>query len=227
EELQAELAERGPMVTPELAESPVYREMRMGLARAEGEVAALRTRVAAYEERLETLKKAVDTIPEIEAELKRLDRDYGLNRSQYMELLKRRESARLSEEVDEQADDTKLKVIEPPRIPLTPIGPDRVRFLSMALGAALAIGGGLAFLLAQLNPRFNASDELKEFTQLPIIGVVSLVSSRRQRTERRMELAVFGAMFMALVSMYGGLVFLELGEYDLHGRVSSVMERVL
>ncbi len=226
-ELEAAIEERGPMVSPQIAESPIYREMRVGLARVEGDVAALKTRVQAYQQNVDELEKAIDTIPEVEAELKRLDRDYGLNRSNYTELLKRRESARLSEEVDEQADDTKLKVIEPPRIPLTPIGPMRVQFLSLVLAFALAVGGGMAILLAQINPRFNSSDELKEFAALPIMGVVSMVSNRRQRTERRMELAVFALMLMGLVSFYGGLVALEAGHYDLHGKVAAVVEKVL
>lgn len=226
-ELEAAMQARGPSVSPQVAESPIYREMRVGLARVEGDVAALRTRVKAYQKNVEELEKAIDTIPEVEAELKRLDRDYGLNRSNYMELLKRRESARLSEEVDEQADDTKLKVIEPPRIPLSPIGPQRVQFLSMVLGFGLVLGGGVAFLLAQINPRFNTSDELKEFAALPIMGVVSMVSNRRQRTERQMELAVFALVLMGLVSVYGGLVALETGQYDLHGKVTAVVETVL
>ena len=72
--------------------------------------------VVAFES--DELEQAVDTIPEIEAELKRLNRDYGLNKQQYDELLKRRESARLSHEADQQSDDVKLKVIDPPRVPL-------------------------------------------------------------------------------------------------------------
>lgn len=206
---------------------PFYQEVRIALVQAEAEVAALSTRVAAYKNKVQELEKSVNTVPEIEAELKRLDRDYGLNREQHSELLSRREAARLSRDVDQQADGTKLKVIEPPRIPPLPIGPPRIQYLSLALLGSLAIGAGVAFLLAQIHPRFNTSDEVKEFAKLPIIGVVSLVSSRRQQTERRMELAVFVAVLMGLFSVFGGLLALETAHFGLHDKVAAMVEKVL
>jgi polysaccharide chain length determinant protein (PEP-CTERM system associated) len=204
-------------------ESPVYAELKMTLAQAEADVAALTTRVEEYRNRVNQFNKLVDTVPEIEAELKRLDRDYALNKEQYTELLKRRESARLSQEVDQKADDIKVKVIDPPRIPITPIGPNRIRFLSLVFFAALAVGGGIAFLLAQINPRFHATDELKEFTRLPVLGAVSMVSSRRQRTERRMELAVFGLVLLGLFAVFGGLMSLEALQFDLHSHLTKLI----
>jgi polysaccharide chain length determinant protein (PEP-CTERM system associated) len=210
-------------VDPE--QGSVYQEIKLAMAQADAEVAALAARAGAYRAEVEELERSVDTIPEIEAELKRLDRDYGLNKQQYDELLKRREAARLSEEVDQQADDIKLKVIEPPRIPLIPVGPNRIQLMSIVLVMALGAGGGLAFLLSQINPRFYSSDELKEITQLPIIGTVSLVFSERQRTERRMEMAVFALVLLGLFSLYGGLVTLEAMQVDLNGRLTGLIEQ--
>lgn len=206
--------------------SPVYQEINLAMAQADAEVAALSARVDAYKKDVEELEHAVDTMPEIEAELKRLDRDYGLNKRQYEELLKRRESARLSEEADEQADDIKLKVIEPPRIPLSPIGPNRIQLLSVVLLASLGAGGALAFLLSQINPRFFSTEELKEITQLPVLGTVSLVFGRQQRTERRMELAMFALVLCLLLSLFGALVGLELMRFDLNGKFLNLIGKV-
>lgn len=226
-EAQAALEARGAGASVDLAASPVYAQMHSSVALVQGDVAALESRVEAYQAKVDQLEKAVDIIPEVEAELKRLDRDYGLNRERYLELLSRRESARLSEEVEAQADDSKLKVIEPPRTPLTPVGPERIRYLSLALAAGLVAGGGLAFLLGQINPRFNTSDEVKEVAQVPIIGVVSLVSSGRQQTERRMELAVFSLVLLGMFTFYGALVALEFGQFDLNGKISAIVETLL
>ena len=205
-------------------ESNVFQEIKLAMAEADAEVAGLSARVGAYKKQIEELERAVDTIPEIEAELKRLDRDYGLNKQQYDELLRRRESARLSQEVDQQADDVKLKVIDPPRVPILPIGPNRIQIMSVVLIAALGSGVGLAFLLSQINPRFYSSDELKEITQLPILGTVSLVFSERQRTERRMELAVFAMMLLGLVAVYGSLVTLEALHFNLNSHIGALIK---
>ena len=225
-ELEETMADQ-PAVPQGGTEGLVYKEMRIALGQAEAEVAGRKTQADALAKKVDELEQLVDTVPEVEAELQRLNRDYGLNKSQYDELLKRRESARMSQEVDQKADDVKLKVIEPPRVPLIPIGPNRVLFLAVVLGGGLAVGGGLAFLLAQINPRFNSSDELKDFARLPVIGVVSMISNRRQKTERRMELAVFSIVLLGLVSVFGGLVVLETIHFDLHSRVVELVEIAL
>ena len=224
--LAAEQASESAAAGPEISsgDSGIMQEIKLAMAEADAEVAGLTARVAAYRQQISDLERAVDTIPEIEAELKRLDRDYGLNKQQYDELLRRRESARLSQEVDQQADDVKLKVIDPPRVPILPIGPNRVQMMSMVLVAALGAGVALAFLLSQINPRFYSADELKEITQLPILGTVSLVFSERQRTERRMELAVFALMLLGLISIYGSLVTLEALHFNLNARIVSLLE---
>ena len=205
------------------AASGVYQEIKLAMAEADAEVAGLTARAHAYRKAVEDLEHAVDTIPEVEAELTRLNRDYALNRQQYDELIKRRESARLSQEVDQQGDDIKLKIIEPPRIPLRPIGPKRIQLMSMVLLGGLGAGVGLAFLLSQVNPRFYSTEELKEVTQLPVLGAITLVFSQRQRTERQMELAVFAAVLLGLVSFYGGLVTLELLDFNLNAKISGLL----
>lgn len=198
-------------------------QTRLAVAESEAEVAALEARVKEYAKQLEVLNQQVDTIPEVEAELARLNRDYGLNKKQFEELLQRRESARLSEEVDQQAEDVKLKVIEPPRVPLAPSGPNRVMFFTAVFFAALGAGGALAFVLSQVQPRFYTAEELKEFSQLPIVGTVSYRSSTRYRSERRMELAVFSLIFMLLAGAYGGLIVLEKSRFDLHGKFQAIV----
>lgn len=220
-------AQAGPAAPEFGGESNVLQDVKLALASADGEVSALTARVAAHAKNVEELERAVDTVPEIEAELKRLDRDYELNKKQFAELLSRRESARLSEEMDQKAEDVKLKVIEPPRLPLVPVGPDRAMLLTMVLAASLGAAGALAFLMSQISPRFYASEELKEVTRLPVLGAVSLVFNRRQRTERRMELAVFATVLLGLLTVYGGLVSLEAAQFDLHAKLKSFMEDVV
>ncbi len=208
-----------PLISEAGSGSEAYNNIRLALAQTEAAAAALESRVKEYQERAEELEKLVDTIPEVEAELLRLDRDYDLNSERYHELLARRESARMGQDVDQKADDIKLKVIEPPRVPLIPTGPNRPRFLSMVLLGALGVGLALPFLLSQLNPRFHTEDDLKEFALLPILGTISLVSNRRQKAERRMEMAVFGTVFAGIVFVYVGLISLDVGNYDLHAKL--------
>jgi polysaccharide chain length determinant protein (PEP-CTERM system associated) len=213
-------------VSSSTQESLAYQELKISLGQADADVAGLKIRAEEYNKRVEGLERLVDTVPEVEAELQRLDRDYALNKKNFEELLKRRESARLSDDVDSEADHLKLKVIEPPRIPISPVGPKRVALFSGVLLGSLAFGSVLAFLLTQITPRFYSSDELREFAQIPVIGVVTMISSGRQRTERLMEFAVFGMVFLGLIAVYGGLVGMEKMQFEVYAKFVGFVGRI-
>lgn len=216
---------QAPSASP-LGQNPAYQEIKVQLATAEADVAALTSRVKEYEKRVTDLKKLVDTVPEVEAELKRLDRDYGFNKQQYEELIKRRESARISEEADKSADNIQLKIIEPPRVPLVPTGPNRLRLVSLVFLSSLAAGAGAAFLLSQVNPRFFTTQMLREFTDIPVLGTVTMIQNARQRAERRMELAFFSLMFLVLVAAFSGLIALQLMNVDLHLHLTALFNQL-
>jgi len=220
---EAALAPSGP---EPLNQNPYYQELKISLSTATAQVAALKTRVAEYNRRVKELKQLVDTVPEVEAELKRLDRDYGLNKRQYDELVKRREAAQLSKSA-EKTEDIKLNVIDPPRVPLVPTGPKRPQLLSMVFVGGLGLGIALAWLLAQLKPRIFNGEELKNFTGLPVIGTVSLAQSRWQTSERRMEAALYGLVFLLLGGAYATLLSLQLMNVDLHGYLIRIVEKII
>ena len=71
---------------------------------------------------------------------RRLNRDYEINKQQYDTLLQRLESAKISEQAEQSADNVKFRVIEPPIVPVRPSGPDRVALNALVLLAALGAG---------------------------------------------------------------------------------------
>ena len=59
-------------------DSPAYQQLKMQLVQAEANVASMTARVEEYERRVVVLQEKVDSVPNIEAELKQLDRDYNI-----------------------------------------------------------------------------------------------------------------------------------------------------
>ena len=84
------------------------------------------------------LRGMANTIPEVEAQLVRLNRDYTVVKTEYETLLQRLESARMNQEVQADKKDVTFKVLDPPRTPLAPSSPDR--FLPEHPGAACRTG---------------------------------------------------------------------------------------
>jgi polysaccharide chain length determinant protein (PEP-CTERM system associated) len=187
----------------------VYQQLKVRLAEEEANLASLRVRVDEYMKRYKELQGQVSTLPQIEAELVALNRDYEVNRQQHGQLLARRESARLSQQAEQSKQDVRFKIIDPPLVPLKPTGPKRLLMMAMVLGAGLGAGVGLAFLIAQLWPTFDSRRSLKQIADIPVFGSVSAVLSPAVlRHERRLRFAYVSLGGMLLL-VFAGLVIVE------------------
>ncbi len=217
----------GPQSEALRAQNPVYLELTVQLSQAQGEVAALEARVAEYERREEELKGLVDTVPQVEAELARLDRDYAINKKHYEELVQRREGLKLADEAGQTTDKVRFNIIEPPRVPLLPDGPDRALYSTMALGAGLGAGVGLALLIALIRPAVYARESFAEFTDLPVIGTVNRILTPRERLRRRLEIGTFATACVGLFVAFGGLLLVYQLGIDLQDQLVGLARRVL
>lgn len=214
----------------------VHDQMSVALGNAEAEVSALEARAAEYQSRVEELRKLVDTIPRIEAELARLNRDYEITNRNYQELVKRRESLKLAEDASQTGDTLQFNVLEPPRVPLNPEGPNRPLLSGMVLAGGLGVGVGLAWLLGMLRPAFYTREELEQAFGLPVVGTVSRVWTSGEKVRRRFEVATFVAGCVVLAGVFSGLVMLETTRSDLlqevraldvSSKLTSLVDRVL
>ncbi len=87
---EREMLSSQPGAASPLDTNPVYQQMKISLADADGRIASLTVRVQEYEKRVAALREMIDTIPEVETELKRLNRDYSVTKQNYEALLSRR-----------------------------------------------------------------------------------------------------------------------------------------
>ena len=185
-----------------LGENPIIQQLQVLLSETEATVASLQARVSSYKKRVTELEKVVDRVPQVEAELKRVNRDYEVLKKNYNELVSRREQARLSEDVESGTEQVKFRVVEPPHAPSKPSFPNRPLFDSGVFVAALAIGNGLGLLIALLNPVFYRPNELREYTELPILGAVSRKENANERRRKRIGYLLFLAGNIMLIALW-------------------------
>jgi len=189
--------------------NPVYQTMRISLVNVEVEIVELEGSIGEQERKVARLRQLVDTVPEVEAELSRLNRDYTVTKNYHDDLLDRLESARLGEDANAQSDDIKFKVIDPPAVPLDPKGPNRQLFLTAFLLASLMFGLAISFLLDQLKPVFSTRNELRNKTGLPVLGTIGVVLMPHQKIVMRAQTMMFAVGLIALIGVYFGALALE------------------
>lgn len=206
--------------------NPVYQDFKVSLGQAQANVAALKARVDEYKKREANLKKLVNTVPQIEAELESLNRNYDIDKKNYKELVARREALSLTQQANQSSDDFQFNVIEPPRVPLFPVSPNRQM---LSIGAlVVGLGGGIAFawLLGLLRPTFYSSENFAEVTDFPVLGTVSRIWTRREAMQRRIALASFAAGVVGLFGLYGGLMVLQTVYGDLFARLPDLAQHL-
>lgn len=161
---------RGPAPT-----SPVFQRIRVALAEAEAKVASLQGQLSAQQGQLEQARAMAGRMPEVEAELSQLNRDYTIVRKNYEELVARRESASLGEKIDLTTKVADFRVVEPPRVSPTPARPSRMLVATLGFLVSIAAGFGVAFGLTQVFPTVQDARSLREIGGRPILGSASLV----------------------------------------------------
>ena len=180
----------------------ITQELGRMFAASEIQVAALRARVGEYESRVQRSREMMKTAPQIEAEFAQLNRDYGIHKKNYEDLVARRESASLSGDLEGASGVADFRLIDPPRASQKPVAPNRLLLLPVALAAALAAGLGIAFVLSQLRAVFFDARAVRNTIGLPILGVVTLVLSDAARARARRDLKRFGFASSGLVGIF-------------------------
>ncbi len=188
-----------------LSTSPVYQGMRTMLGQAEAEIAELQIRVGEYENRVNDLNGKVNTIPEVEARLKQLNRDYAVVSANHQEMLERRESARLSEDLEASSSDVIFRVIEPPFVPTAPSEPDKLLLNAAVLLASVLVGAGVALLISLINPVISNTRTLTNISGFPLLGVVPYHQSQAERRKDLVGGVVFASLAAGLVLIFAGL----------------------
>lgn len=201
-EAEAKLRASGGKLRP-APTSPVFQRIRVALAEAEAKVASLRGQVSAQQSHLAESRSMASRMPEVEAELAQLNRDYEVVRKNYEQLVTRRESASLGEKIDQTTKVAEFRVVEPPRVSPKPAQPSRIVVALLAIVAAIGAGAGSTLLLSQLMGTVNDTRQLKEISGRPVLGSVSMVigPAMREVVDRGNRLFMINVAVFFLVNI--------------------------
>ena len=200
--------------------NPVYQSLRLQMSEAEVELAALQDRYSESRREVAQLRADVDKIAQVEADLKRLNRDYGVVESRHQELLKRWETLQSKKRLDPVTDQVQFNILEPPFAPEQPVSPNRPLLLIGVFVLALGAGAAVAFGLNQLKPVLFTRRSVSRVAGLPVLGTVSRIMSPDQiMARKRMTLIWAGAN--------AGLVFFAILVVTLERPVSLALRNLL
>jgi polysaccharide chain length determinant protein (PEP-CTERM system associated) len=192
-----------------LGEDPVYQQLKISLANANAAVASARAKLDGVVAQQRQLKAQAQLVPQVEAEYTQLVRDYDIQKKTYDNLVGRRESAMMGKDVQETGG-AQFRVIDPPRVSPTPIGPDRLVLIGGVLIVALGLGAFASLAVSQISPTFHDTRALRELAKRPILGMVSLLPSDALRSARRRNAWLFASGVGGLFASFAAVAVFAL-----------------
>ena len=112
----------------------------------------------------------------------------------------------MSEKVDAQAEALKFKIADAPNTPLQASSPKRNLLYSGVLLISIMVSLAIDLLLYLIRPTFMSISQLRQFTNLPILGGVSMKYSPEELIKNRNEKFKYGVGVISLFVIYLGFM---------------------
>lgn len=197
----------GSRVDPTLRANPVYQRLQQDLYQARSELKLLDDRSVDTTNKLQEELGRAAKIQDLRAEYDKLERDYGINTDIYQDLLRRRENARVSMNLDSEQQALTLRIHEPAYLPHQPAGP---RMLHFAVGGMMLAGVlpfSLLFGFLLVDPRLRSAQDIEVEGRVTVLETIPHLMSRRSlRRERRRLILTFVVVFLTVAGVAAALL---------------------
>jgi polysaccharide chain length determinant protein (PEP-CTERM system associated) len=185
--------------------NPLYQQLRRELSQTQTQIDLLTVRIAELNDQMKAELRRGRDVRGSEAQLAEVSRDYQVNNTIYQDLLRRRESALLSMNLDRERQGLQFKTQDEAAVPASPSG---VRFLYVMTGAFLLsvlLPGGALFALINLDPRIRIPSTMTDAMKVPVLAVVPYlwstgeVEALKQEVRTSLLLAVGAGILICIV----------------------------
>jgi polysaccharide chain length determinant protein (PEP-CTERM system associated) len=156
----------------------------------------------------------VESAPEIESNLQILTRDYDKTKENHDDLLKKRQEAERSANLELKQKGEQFKVIDPARLPRSPFKPKRVRIVIFGFLLGAMIGFGSIFLAEHFDNSFRSAQEVEDVLGIAVLATVPRFRLRAPgQFKRKVKLVLlilgailaFAAIVVAVISIGFGI----------------------
>jgi capsular polysaccharide biosynthesis protein len=132
----------------------------------------------------------------VEQQLKELTRNYQTAQDFYNDLLKKWQNAGVAGDLVSQQESEQFRVYDPPSLPDRPSYPKKVYFAGGGLGAGLALGVALLYLIGVSDTAMHTERDVELALKLPVLALVPLLEvltqGKNKASKRQPSLGAIG-----------------------------------
>src|SRR5258708_7044613 len=158
-----------------LMADPLYRQKLQERDMARIHVRELQLAATSAQRQIGDYQTRVETAPLAEQELASIDRDYKLELTRYNDLNTKYQQSRTAEDLARKQGGERFSVLYPATLPTTPIEPQPLKVMALAIAAGLMLGAGAAVGRELLDRPVHDSRALQHEFEVPVLGEISRI----------------------------------------------------
>lgn len=190
--------------------NPLFQELRSQYSQNTTQLATLKTRLNATKKLLADELERAKQINVVGTVLAELTRDYDVNKDLYQKLLRQRETARVSMNIDIANQGLTLKVQEAPSMPVRPVGLRLMHFLIIGILMAIAMPVGVAYAKVMFDGSVRSSGVLQSMVPAPVLGCAPIYKTKIYNAEMIRWAAISAAAFITITFLYAFVAWLRI-----------------
>lgn len=177
------------------------------IKRIQGLQTVMTQKIAQYEMRIQTA-------PLNERQWAALQRDHALAQSQYDDMVKKRQAASTSQDLEEHKAGENLDLLDAPSDPQQPIYPHRPEWAAIGTGLGLLLGVVLAGGKEMKNTSLKNLKDVRAYTNLPVLSSVPLLENALlvRRKRRLFWLAWTSAFIVGTTAVLASMYYYYFGQ---------------
>lgn len=161
--------------------NPTYQSLQQDQYRWEADLKAIAGKKEMLTKQLETYHEKIVALNDIQAQILRLQDQIKEDQSSYRMYQTKYEESRISDAMTTQKI-ANVSLIEPARVPITPVSPKKRLNLLMSVLMGLLGGFGIAFLRDFLNDGIEKPEDVERMLALPFLGSIGVIRDGATRT---------------------------------------------
>lgn len=136
-----------------------------------------------------------------------LARDMNVNENIYNMLLQKLETAKITQRLETSREGTRYTIIDPPRLPLTPVKPNKIKIIFLGIFLGSFAGTGLVFGREFLDQSFLDIEDIKQSLELPVLGAISRLTTQEEidrekyRKKKLITIALVSSAALILIAL--------------------------
>ncbi|MGH1470016.1 MAG: XrtA system polysaccharide chain length determinant [Cellvibrionaceae bacterium] len=206
--------ERGEDLGDGYASAPeknaLYEELRSEVSSTESRIAMLDARLLENHDLLKKEEDRIIRINDMDANLSELTRDYQVNQDIYNSLVRQRERAYISMNIDEEEQGETFKEQEPASLQLTPRGIRFAHFVAGGLLFSFLVPLGAILGLAFLDGKVRMESEVSEKMGLPVLASVYHMNTPTEYSLNTLKKSFVTFLVIGSWILYGYAIWVRL-----------------